>query len=809
MSASILPLWNWTLKIWDSMVASEANDDVFKQARSEISSSSETLPSGNWKKTSFEGFRDGSQRQIGLVLTDHIRWGPWLTVFAALISASLFGRWPRVMFSFATLLWIGSIWLPAVLCVVCQQAFVGTALGALLHLFYQTVSPMSASNSPTAKTDRSSTWAWCFLPFGFVSLILTQSNQSFSQDPSEKGAKVFDILIPITPEGELAGTTIYAPDELLKAIEQDDREKRLRDSIGLVASSKHNLRLDSRTFGFGNADQPLTSTYEFWIGDSAVGKAIRIPFPSESVKLSRFSVDGIEVLSGRLSKTDTELIWFPDRPGRRAVQIDAQVRMRSVENPGSNTNPNINFGLLATEKRGAKVWGISTNVLPVGNAVLEVETDGPWWISVSAFGRSVNPAQGRTVIQLGNKSRIEGFFQPPSSVTNRASTLAMPSDSSPSGAEFPTMNTELFLDNDQLLARTVVEFPSNMVIPSEIEIESDAQWLPIGTQWGDGQLVDVRTGSTLDRKRYAIRWKNLEASASETSGLNLPKRTITTTWIPIGDAGLRSILFAECRDRRVRQGVLRYARSPGSVWTLDGISSWIPAINSKDRLDWPELKDPPITTNLRIPVSSGYGVLRRQSIESSRQLSASNRIHLESRRAKIISTLKITGNLAAQSPLIFETPSNYQVQKVLSSNGTLDFLTWGNDSKSYLQVLVDRQSSLIGELTIESKSNAIPGQSDSFDFTWPEIKSLLPWSSPTTMALSADPSWTILETALDQTTTKLRGDGEGKTLLESIDSKSNQPLLRVERSESDWEGALLIKSLPSESGQQAFQIVGL
>lgn len=809
LSDSIWPLWNWTSKTWDSMVASEVKNDHSSQASSDISSRSEILPSGNWKKTSFDGFRDGSEKQIAFVLTDPIRWGPWLTVFAALFSVSLFGRWPRVMFTFATLLWIGSIWASPVLCIVCQQAFVGTALGAVLHLFYQTVSPTSASNSPMAKTDRSSTWAWCILPFGFVSLILTQPNPGFSQDPSEKGARVFDILIPITPEGELAGTTIYVPEELLRAIEQDDREKRQRDSIGLIASSKHNLRLDSRTFGFGNADQPLTSTYEFWIGDSAVGKAIRIPFPSESVKLSRFSVDGIEVLSGRLSKTDTELIWFPDRPGRRAVQIDAQVRMRSVENPGSSGNPMSSFGSLGTEKRGAKLWGISTNVLPVGNAVLEVETDGAWWISVSAFGRSVNPAQGRTVIQLGNKSRIEGFFQPPSSVANRASTLAMPSDSSPSGGEFPTMNTELFLDNDQLLARTVVEFPSNMAISNEIEIESDAQWLPIGTQWGDAQLIDVRTGSTLDRKRYAIRWKNLEASVSETSGLNLPKRTITTTWIPIGDAGLRSILFAECRDRRVRQGVLRYARSPGSVWTLDGISSWIPAINSKDRLDWPELKDPPLTTNLRIPVSSGYGVLRRQSIDSSRQLSASNRIHLESQRATLTSTVKITGNIAANSPLIFETPSNYQVQKVLSSNGTLDFLTWVNDSKNYLQVLIDRPSSLIGELTIESKSNPLMGQSASYDFIWPEIKSLLPWSTPTTMALSADPSWTVLETKLDQTPTKLHGAGEEKTLLETVDAKNNKPLIRVERSESGWDGTLLIKSLPSESGQQVFQIVGV
>jgi hypothetical protein len=808
-SDSIWPLWNWTFRTWSSIAGLEASDSVANQASTEMTPRPDILPSGHWKKTTLRNYLDNSKNEIVLVLSDHIRWSAWLSVFAALISASLFGRWPRLMFGTSILLWIGSIWLPQVLCLLCQQAFVGTALGAVLHLFYQTVSPMTASHLQTSKSDRSSTFAWCILPFGFLSLILMQPDPSFSQDPPDKGAKVFDILIPINPDGELAGTTIYVPDELLKAIEQDDRERRLRDSVGLLASSKHNLRLDSRTFGFGNADQPLTSTYEFWINDSAVGKAIRIPFPSESLKLSRFSVDGIEVLSGRLNKTDTELIWFPDRPGRRAVQIDCQVRMRSIENPGSSINPSNSGGLQGAEKRGSRVWGIATNVLPVGNAVLEVETDGAWWISVSAFGRSVNPAQGRTVIQLGNKSRIDGFFQPPSSATNRASTLAMPSDSSPSGGEFPTMNTELFLDNDQLLARTIVEFPSNLAIANEIEIESDSQWLPIGTQWGDAQLIDVRTGSTLDRKRYAVRWKSSETSGTETGSLNLPKRTITTIWIPVGDAGIRSILFAECRDRRVRQGVLRYARSPGSVWTLDGISSWIPAINSKDRLDWPELKDPPLTTNLRIPVSSGYGVLRRQSIESSRKLSASNRIHLESQKARLTTKLMLAGTLAMYSPLIFEIPSNYEVQKVLSSNGTLDFLTWVKDSKNYLQVLVDRQSSLIGELIIESKSNLPLGKSESIAFSWPELNSLMPWSSPTTMALSADPSWIISESDSNQTITKLLGQGDGKILLESRDATSNRALIRIERSESVWNGTLSIKSLQSESGQQVFQIAGL
>jgi len=816
LSGGIWPVWSWTSRTLGSIAQPEDKNEQSVFGPNTGTRTSDILPTGHWKKTSLEEFQVVAKQEMVLVLSDQSSWGAWLTVFAAVFSSSFFVRWPKVLLGLAMALWVGSVWLDTPYSTICQQIFVGTASGALLYLLYQIVHPISVSSSSNARSDRSSTWAWSLLPFGLISMVLAQPNRGLSQDPADSTARVFDILIPISPDGELAGTNIYVPEELLKIIEQDDREKRQRDSVGLLASSKHNLRLDSRTFGFGNADQPLTSTYEFWISDSAVGKAIRIPFPSESVKLSRFSVDGIEVLSGRLTKTDTELIWFPDRAGRRAVQIDAQVRMRSLDAADSSpsfgnqafTNLAIASGTLGTEKRGAKVWGIATNILPVANSILEVETDGAWWISVAACGRSANPAQGRVVIQLGNKSRIEGFFQPPTSSPNRTSTLAMPSDSSPSGGEVPTMNTELFLDSDQLLAKTVIEFPQNMVLAGEIEIESDSQWLPIGTQWGDAQLIDVRTGSTLDRKRYAMRWRNLEPSGSETISPNTQKKVITTTWIPMGDSGIRNILFAECRDRRVRQGVLRYSRSPGSIWTLDGISSWIPAINSKERLDWPELKDPPLTTNLRIPISSGFGVLRRQSLEPLQQLSATSRVHLESQRTRLTTTIKLDGSLGQRAPLLFEIPNKYQVQNVLSPSGTLDFLTWVKDSKSYLQVLVDRQSNLIGELTIESKSSLPIGDTEAFGFDWPEIKASTGWANTIPMSLSADPSWTILDDGFNQATKRLQGAGQGRVLLLTKDENDRRPSIRIQRAEPKWEGTLLIKSSQSESGQQVLQIVG-
>jgi hypothetical protein len=562
----------------------------------------------------------------------------------------------------------------------------------------------------------------------------------------------------------------------------------------------------------------LTSNYEFWIGEAAVGKALRIPYPAETLKLSRFSVDGIEVLSGRFSKSETELVWFPDRPGRRSIQIESQVRLRSVDAVNTPGTP-------AGDKRVTKGWAINAEILPVCNGVVEVETDGTWTINLAAMGRSTNPSAGRHIVQIGNKNRLEGFLQPPSSIGNRGSLLTMPTDPSPTNPEYPTMNTELLVDHEHLIARTVIEYPGNLSTGGEVEIESDSQWLPIGSQWGDATLVDVRTGSTLDRQRYVVRWNPIDASESDPSGATSQKRSIVTTWVPVGDASLRSILFAECRDRRVRQGVLRYARSAGAIWTLDGISSWIPAINAKDRLEWPELKDPPLTTNLRIPLSSGFGVLRRQSVATSDQLSASHKLHAARDAIRWTTTIKLTRPLSAKNSLVLEIPQDYQVERVQSLTGALEFITWTKESKNYVQLLVDRQGETINDLVVESSkpltaqsalpSSALPSDALPSDagskllVAWPELKSSTGSTTPPSYTLSADPTWRVLSQALPTGTgMDQQGLGDGRVLLETNAAAQTPEPFILQPVSSVWDGALVVR-LPETSADARLQIYGI
>lgn len=817
------PVWEWTKSTWKLLLPLATDQRPQASPRG---------PPGRWSSMVLNPKRSGEGCELLLTKPAVERFASWLMVFSAFFSAGCFRRWPWFVMFVAVGCWIGSFWFVADFSIWCQQVFVGLACGGILYRLYQIIRPSAMINSQSIRSDRSSTWdpkgeskgigpnmvlPLFFYPIGLVSLLLAHSGHGYSQDPLDEIAKVFDILIPITDQGELSGTTIYVPDELFKLVEQEDRERRQRDSLALFGSSKHYLRLDSRSLGFGNADQPLTSNYEIWISDAAVGRAVRIPFPAESLKLSRFSIDGVEVLSGRFSKSDTELVWFPDRPGRRSVQIESQVRLRSIDGlPNGNpvgtilsSNNVSSAGGLAGEKNPNKAWAIDTEVVPVGNAVLEIETDGAWMVNVSAFGRSSNPSMGRSVVQLGNKNRIEGFFQPPLSRGNRSPLLAMPSDPSPSGPDVPTMNTELFLDSDQLVARTVIEYPGVSSIAGDIEIEADSQWLPIGIHWGDATLFDVRTGSTLDRRRYAVRLNPIYLEEQQTGGQANAKRSIVTTWVPVGDASLRSILFAECRDRRVRQGVFRYARSPGSLWTLDGVSSWIPAINAKERLDWPDLKEPPLTTNLRIPLSSGFGVLRRQTLASSQQLFATHKIHLTSDRARVMTTIKLNSPVGNKTQLTFDIPKGYRVDRVLTQSGSLEFLSWDQEPKSFLQILIDRQVESVSEFVIEYSLPLSIAHSSAFEFLLPELKASVGWASPPTFLLSADPSWIV-----DGAKTELaniswiQGGGPERMLAQgSMELLSRNPIT-LKKCPSDWSGVLVVR-LPEESSGAGMQIYGL
>jgi hypothetical protein len=762
----------------------------------------------------------------------------WASLLAIVLGVSGFKRWPGVVLVVALALALAMLFVPVEIKSLLQMVLAGLGIGVLLQRTMQRVSDTNPPHAPHRPSEIFKSWnlsdeeradaeqspnpmlrtsvggpaalsLWLIVGAAFIYNDVGQL--IVAQDLLGEGPKVFDILIPVDEDNKVSGTTVYVPVELMQWAEEQERVERTQQGKSYILGAKHSIRFDGRSLGFAIADPYVTNSYEIFVGEFAVGKAIRIPYPAGDLKMTRFTVDGIEVLSSRLSRSDTELVWFPERSGKRLIQVESTTKLTTLESeqrddrglggvngqtPASGQS-NVNSAL---EKPKAG-WLVDLPVLPACNAVLDVETDGSWAVSIDAAGRSVNPSIGKSIVQMGNRPRMRIEFQNQPSPSARNAPMAMPGDLPTTTTETPTMNTELLIDRDQLIARTVLDVPRGTNLGNEIEIEADTQWAPIGSQWGDAQLVEIKSGSTLDRNRFVLRWKASGEVVSKSAEAQVSgRKVITTTWIPVGDAPLRSVLFAECRDRRVRQGTLRYSRVAGSTWGLDSISSWIPAINAKDRLDWPELREFPLSTNLRIPINSGFGVLRKQTALRDKDLDVDCSVFLGERSAAAIWRIQSSGPIGNQDPLLFSYPAYLKIDQISGANGLVEQKSWVVGDTGYTQVFFDRNSESVNEMRITA-SYALDSQgADAQNVPIPEMH-WIGWNSKECrISLSADRTWTLLYTDSLLEKRSERGAGSQTPLWSGYISDESLRSMQLSAERNAWEGILVVIDDPNTRG---------
>jgi len=507
-------------------------------------------------------------------------------------------------------------------------------------------------------------------PFGSVAF-----GQSKATD--EK-ARVYQILLPIDDAGELVGSSAYVSQEMLNGLTDQGERTRGAERGTFPFSAKYSLRVGVR----GRTDQ-LAMTYEFIVGEDLA--PVRFPVNASQLQLPRFSVDGIELsLGNRLRSNGTFWTWTPDRPGRKTIQIIAQPIMKQVE---SDRNKDLLSQLL------------DVGIPPIANATIEIQTDPKNTVDIVSRGRVTDPEGGRFVAMLGAVDRLNCSIRTPMTKSNATATTAI------DNGEVPTMNTELFLQNDILQAKTIVDFPRSHSFGSQVEMEADLQWQPVGGQWGDAQLVETRSGSNLFRRRYVLEWKTPSNSLGN-NPLTSRDRQISVIWVPQTTTQSLNVLFAECLERGTRRGTLRFARSFPS-WSIEGISTWIPAIGSKDRLDWPELKTNLLALSLRIPSNGGFGILKPKAIQDKpQQARITTKWSIEQNRESVSSMIAWFGSSPTSEPLVVELPDDYQVTELYNRNGPIRFLQSKGVGKIRLQILADRKFLDVSDLWIQARRQA-------------------------------------------------------------------------------------------------------
>ncbi|WP_146674952.1 hypothetical protein [Pirellula sp. SH-Sr6A] len=478
--------------------------------------------------------------------------------------------------------------------------FIGLVTSAILaSLQKKRTKPIHASRTPNSNWEGSNASreieavsAMRVLLACCLSVPLSSSGLGQSIDVSAPGANA-DILFPLDSNGEVLRDSIYVPNQLLSAL------KGTPATDYLIYSSRFQWKVNFRNRPTAIPDQ-ITMVYDLWIGKAGV--PIQFPVATSQASLIRITVDDQDVL--RYQHKPEGIEWVPERAGRRIVQLTLSPKWVTQDPPAS----------LSGRGDEATTQAFELGLLPCPNAFVEVESlDPAIQIDVESVGGITNPSPGRYLVALGNKTSLRG-----STRFQIANNLTVPSPSN--ALTPPSLNIELFLQNSNIRAKTVLRIPEGSNWERTFEMEADDPWQPIGNRWGGVTLVDTKPASTFSRRRYVF---EVDRELLSQSQFDIP-----ILW-GLRDKSLLAlnVLFAECVDRRVRPSTLRYARFPGSEWNLEQVSTWIPAINERERLDWPELQNSsnPRASSLRFPASGGFGALKRVSAVPTMQARVSTR----------------------------------------------------------------------------------------------------------------------------------------------------------------------------------------
>ncbi|MEQ1826297.1 MAG: hypothetical protein ABL921_10130 [Pirellula sp.] len=517
---------------------------------------------------------------------------------------------------------------------------------------------------------------------------------AFGQIPDgEKVPDNYAIIIPVDESGNVAGRSVYIPDEMRNILAGRPMHGREDDYGTRPISARHILRFGGR----GKADQ-LIMNYEFLVGDEL--SPVRFPFADQLLTL-RFTVDNSEINPGvRLRRVASDWIWSPDKPGKKSIQVIGQPRITQIDATKDPTAPSSQQ--------------IDMAIIPVGSASIEIEVDPQLSVEVTSRGQVTNPSPGRYAAMLGAVDRLQCKVTAAANGVSNFPAIPGAGD----GNESSMMHVELLLNHDSLQAKTIFEFPKGMSTTKQIEIEADAQWLPIGTDFGDAHWVELRPGSTLSRRRYVLEW-NSSTAINSTS----PYRRISIVWVPQSNQQDLNVLFSECRNYRTRFGNLKFSRVLGSDWSIEGVGNWTPALNADEKLDWIELKpnqSNPIATTLRIPFNGGIGILKHKRILDRHQARISSTWSIDPTGELLTSRIELVGNLSSDL-IYFDLPAEFDVVDVTHRNETVRFLQRAEGGKVRVQLLADRASFDVGDIKIQAKRPTIYTKEKWRDIPWVEL----------------------------------------------------------------------------------------
>ena len=436
----------------------------------------------------------------------------------------------------------------------------------------------------------------------------------------QDGLRIFSALIPVNDEGEVFGAYAYIPSELRALLSDPNSPYKRMESR--ILSAEYTLR-----FSPGDvANQPeideFSAEYRVFVGEGK--QPLPLSLQPAQLSKSRYLVNGQdEQFSQSTFRLESgELIFQPESPGTYLLKL--------FFNPPAGR-----------DNDGSSLFVADLPAIP--SAVIRIASDSETHVEVDSLGRQTLTGMER-IVELGALDQLRCRWY---SVEQRRTAPEMVNAVS---------RVWLHAVGNELLAAAMLQIENPSSLPEEFEFTINREWEPIGTDWGDVQLVAVE--ESLRSTKYVVRRR-----VGPLSGGRLTLNALLTRKdAPSGSTALVPFVNLVGAEQSATR-ILSWSAEPVSSWFPEDILHW-PIVTDLAPEDWQELQLADQFESHRIPVGIVATVQLQDELEPPK-VSEITRVHYSLASASLYYHAQWPTPVERPTLLRFELPPRSTIKSLM------------------------------------------------------------------------------------------------------------------------------------------------
>jgi hypothetical protein len=456
-------------------------------------------------------------------------------------------------------------------------------------------------------------------------------------------ANLYGILFPVDQDYKHAGAYAYVHIRLWELL-SGNRQTGFSSRPPRLLSAAYLLRLRP---GSVNAELAV----DLLIQATREGDELRLPFRADQLQLVGGQINAEERLVGL--------------PGLRQEFEHVVIQASKL-----GTFP-VTLQFVTVNTDSSKRLKAALPSVP--NATLRIESDG-LQVDVNAVGGVQRSGDGELLANLGPVSELDVRWRDVS-----------PRTFSPSGEL--ASETWIHARGERLMAACQLRFSPRQTLRPLLHVYIDSDWEPVGTNWGDAELVTNETMSFGNRRVYTVRMSRV-AGPSVGSGNNAQPDeqppVIRVLLVPANQATLNviNVPFMLLQEQSATSRALAWSTSPEfSPWKADGVDFWQESFDSAS--DWGELTLARQRRNFKVPMGTSPLQVRRQNQGATPTIEERTVLRYSLAEVAVDYTARFEVNGAA---LRLSLPEQCRVNSVSVNGQSVEFWTSHHPSEQRLLV---------------------------------------------------------------------------------------------------------------------------